>query len=333
MEKFIAKEYVKYTKDFKIDEGKLSEFLGRYPKLLEKYSRNDIKRIITAAMPEVQAELDPVVNNIKLSELLTPPNEEIKLFLSDINGKSLLETVKYFQYFPFHYDANRQRVKNAILAVYGEKLDQLGNNPLGPTPKVEPPKEDKNKTVEQNKTIETKNEEQQEKYLDPKLEEDVILTLQNYLQKYIFGSRIIPIIKIIGAFEVKNGYILDLEFSSLDQKVKAFAKAVIHNKKLVPPAELEDKNGNKLGDFNKETFMSLFAINDGKNPKKTENYTELLDKMVEAPDYVQASQILDIIRARFGPEVANNAFDSYIRIKTKKEKISDTPTRLNVKIF
>jgi hypothetical protein len=310
---------------------------------LDKYSRNDIKRIITAAIPEVRSELDPMMDNIKLAELLTPANEEIKLFLTDINGKSLLEAVQYFQYFPFHHATNKHRIKNAILAVYGEKLDEIGNKSLGPAPKVEPKKEEPKSNSQEAKsetdqTTEAPAEsaepaEQSQDSLDPKIEEDAILTLQNYLQKYIFGSRIIPTIKVVGAFEVKNGYILDLEFSSVDQKVKAFAKAVIHNKKLVPPAELEDENGNKVGDFNKETFMSLFSLNNSKNPKETENYTELLDKMVEAPDYTQAGQILDIIKARFGPEVANNAFDSYIRIKTKRsEKILDTPERLNIKI-
>lgn len=336
----IVKAYVAHSGSFEFDNRKFSAFVNDFPDLLNNYPRIQLAHMIKAELPKVAEEMDPIVNTDDLKSLIITTDNESDIFLNTIKNKRLSQAVREFQNFPFYNKNNKIRIKNAILAVYGADLANSGNDalgnipepPLAETPAPAPKAPETNPTDRGKTKAEETSEESPQKALDPKLEEDAVFTIEKYLQKYIFNSKLIPIVKIVKAFEVKNGYVIEIEFSSPDGKTKAFAKAVIHNNKLVPPAELEDENENKIGDFNSETFLKLFSVEKGR--PKTDNYNDLMDQMVSAPDYVQAGLILQKIAKKFGPEIANNALDSFIRIRTKRDKkiILGSPSRLGVKI-
>lgn len=328
-EKTITKAYVIHSGSFTVDPRRLAAFLGDFPILMNTYSRMELEKMVRASMPEVAAKMDPKVSIADLESLIVTADEETKYFFRQIANKRLSEAISATVEFPFRNANNKTRIKNAILAIYGQELAETGNKELGSAPTMpeanpvpEAPVDGGTPTPDATPVPGAEDKAPQQA-LDPKIEEDAVLTLQGYLQKYIFNSKLIPNIKIMKAFKVKNGYVLDIEFSSIDEKTKAFTKAVIHNNKLVPPAELEDDKENKIGDFTSETFLKLFSV-DGGSKKETggesSNYTDLMDQMMESPSFVQAGDIVSRISKKFGEEIARNAFDSYIRVKTKRQK-------------
>lgn len=323
IEKYLAEEYINRFGDVTYDPYKFNDFLMERPHLAHFYSKSELEKLLKQGLADMKNKLDVKVSSKDLKPFLEPIVDDINKVLAKIENTSISDAYKIIN-LADNYIENKallQRIKKAFNAVYGENLSLLGiETSMVRKAADENKEEDKNKMVTKEtvkpKQLEEVSENKEGDYLDPDLEKDILLTLQNYLQKYIFNSKLIPEIKILKAFAVKNGYVIDLEFSSFDGKVKAFAKAVVHNKKLVPPAELEDSNGNKIGDFNKETFLSLFAVNK-KNFNKMD-YQELSDEMMKSPSYIQASKVLNIIKEKYGPDIARQAFENYITLRLKR---------------
>lgn len=345
-DKIITRAYILHTGEIGFSNTKFSNFLATYPGLAQRYSKDTLQRMIKANLVELSADLNPIVDANELVELMGKPDVETKDFLITIHEKPLTDVVAFYNNFRFKSAKNKTNIKNALHAVYGADDTALGMDALGgEVPDMAPeqdsiskpadteaiqPLEDATDTLDDLPTEDAAPTES----LDPAVEEDAIFTIEGYLQTDVFNSKLIPVVKVIKAEKLKNGYVLHLAFTSKDEQSSAYATAVVHNKKLVLPAELYSDEGmtNKLGDFNPETFTQAFTVAEQKKSIPTDNYSEMMDQMASSPSTVEANVVLEKILRKFGQEVAASSWESYIRLKTHQgQKAKNTAaSRLNV---
>ena len=328
-EQIITRAYILHTGELSFNQVKFSNFLTAYPTLMHEQSKDELARVIKANISKVSEDINPRVDSNELGDLLPPADTETKDFLIMVHNKPLVDVSSYLNKFRFKSAQNKKNIKNALFAVYGEDAEALGTGVMGEKPIDMGPtlEEGKDENTEiPNPTDEiqpmqsepedmTPPAEDMTTTLDPAVEEDAIFTIEGYLQTDVFNSKLIPTVKIVKAEQLKNGYVIHLLFDSKDGQSKAYATAVIHNKKLVLPAELYGDEGmnEKLGDFNQETFNNVFTVAEQKKNLPTDNYGELMDQMATAPSTVEANVVLEKILRKFGQEVAANAWESYIR--------------------
>ena len=346
-DKIITRAYILHTGELNFNQTKFSNFLSAYPGLMEKHSKAALQRMIRANIVEVSQDLNPNVDSNELADLIGLTDTETKDFLITINNKPLIDVANYFSTFRFKSAHNRKNIKRALFAVYGQEAADLGMGVLGgdapdmapvsDTPADAPvPPEPKDEITDMEAAPGDSEQPTPATSLDPAVEEDAIFTIEGYLQTDVFNSRLIPNVRVVKAEKLKNGYVLHIEFASKDNQSKAYATTVVHNKKLVLPAELYSDEGmsEKIGDFDQDTLNQVFTVAEQKKSIPTDNYGELMDQMVQSPSTVEANVILEKILKKFGQEVAAGAWESYIRRKAHQgQKSKDTAaSRLKVKL-
>jgi len=291
-----------------------SKFVSDFPEILNDFSRAQLRQMIVNGALNFKDDVDPVININEVKEGLKEKNAEIEYFFKSapIRLKSFID---YFKSFPFKIASNKSLIRKALLTIYGQDAPEPEKAAESTLDKeLTDITED---TPSDIKSPETK-EEKEEESLPPDLEDEAVNTLNGYLQKDVFNNKIIPVVKIVEAYKLQNGYIVTFELASLDKTKKVYTSAVIYNDKLVLPAEIRDENDAVIGEFNKDVILDVFAETEGKMPTESDNYQDLLNEMIKTKSPETASKILDKIIQKFGAEVGRNAFDTFTRIKYKK---------------
>jgi len=347
-EKDITKSYIYHSGGFEFDKVKFANFVGDFPELVQEIPRASLEKTIKANLESVGAEIDPEVDANVIEEVLVTSNADIENFLKGAHGKRLSVVLGEVRTFPFLRSASMHRIKTALRAVFAEEMADFGNDALGPYDPVESVDEVSGpKDVVDDLAPKEPGDELQptpddpmvseEAAIDPKIEEDAMMTIEGYLQREVFNSKLIPAVKLVEAKPLKgdNRYVINLEFSSQDGSATAYAEGVIYNGKLILPADLETQEGERIGEFNAETFQKVFSVEEAGTPKNDNDYNSLMDDLNEAPSYTEASKVIDKIIEKFGSHVGRTTFESYLRrhAHDNNEKQTDfKASRLNVRV-
>lgn len=343
-EAIVVRAYVNHTGTAKFSGEKFSGFLADFPMLLEDFSKEQLKKAIATYGEAFIEDIDPTIKVAELRELITP-GKEMDIFFGSLPNLHLSTVVQQFKQFKFSDTTNKRQIGRALLTVYGaapvnpeadinaalnKDVEALG--PAGPDAPIDettvpdmagapvdseegaptniPPVDEMNGPIGEDSGA-----------LPPDVEETALHTIDKFLIHDVFNNRIIPKVSVTSAWKVQNGFVVTLEFASTDGEKKAYTQAVIHNGRIILPAELtSDAEGKtKVGDFNKDTLLSYFAEQAGSDiPTKSDNYNNMMDQMMTSQTPVAASKVLDRIIQRFGAEVGKQAFDTYTRVKHKK---------------
>lgn len=343
----IAKAYAYHTGTFKFSKAGFSGFLQAFPELLEEQSRTNLESIIKNDLPRVRAELDIKVDSNKLGEVISTFNNEIHTFLKQAHEVPISEVSFKLSNTSFARTGSKNIITTALRTVYADAMADFGNDALGP---VHPSKTEDTVSRDSLDSLENTEDPMAEpstpkpeadeltsptevsSRIDAKVEEDAVFTVEGYLQREVFKNRLIPEVSITEARPLKNGYVVDLQFSSKDGKVTAFAAAAIHNGKLVLPAELEDQDGNVLGDFNQETFMRIFSIQENQSPASKDSYDGMMADLMSADTEFAKAAALESLTLKFGPDIARGAWESVELLRKTGTLDSSMPmiTRLEI---
>jgi len=337
----IVKAYVHYAGIPRFDDKIFKQFVGEFPELIREFPKAQLRQMIVRGAEAFRDEIDPVIDINEIRKNVGRENTELEYFFNHAPTR-LKAFIDHFKTFPFKSASNKSIVKKSILTVYGEDVqnpestmnknldkelsDILNSDATNPSTTPETPNtSDILDTSETKNTSETtlgediKPEgESTAESLPPEIEDEAVATLNGYLQKDVFNNKLIPVVKIVEAWKLQNGYIVTFELSSLDKSKKVYASAVVYNDKLVLPAELRDENDQVIGEFNKDTILNVFAETESEMPTDSDNYQDLMSEMIKTRSPAKASKILDKIIQRFGAEVGRNAFDTFTRVKYKK---------------
>lgn len=311
----ITKAYCYFTGSTKIADDKLDEFARSYKELAE-IAPSELRRIIANNIEEVRNEVDPFVDGIAVfgSLHLTRP---LLNFWSIASAKPLRvsEFETLIENHPILSSKDRQVLRTALHNVYGQ------DNPA-PTESTAPDTEENRNDAYTQPNLPGIDENPRE----AKLQQEVLETLTEYMTKEVFGSHLIPQITVLSIKEVKNAYVVNLKFTSPDGSISVYSDAVVMGKKILPPTEIYDESGNKIGEFDKKSFDSVFSANESSQSVNTDNYQAMMDELLQNATPVQAQQILDKIKTKYGAEMCKEAFDKYVAIriarKTFDQKIS-----------
>ena len=340
----IVKAYVHYAGMPRFDDKIFKQFVGEFPELLREFPRAQLRQMIVHGAAAFRDEIDPVIDINEIRKNVGRENTELEYFFNHAPTR-LKAFIDHFKTFPFKSASNKSIVKKSILTVYGEDVqnpestmnknldkelsDILNSDTTNQATTPETPKTPNTSDILD--TSETKNTsettlgedikpegESTAESLPPEIEDEAVATLNGYLQKDVFNNKLIPVVKIVEAWKLQNGYIVTFELSSLDKSKKVYASAVVYNDKLVLPAELRDENDQVVGEFNKDTILNVFAEAESEMPTDSDNYQDLMSEMIKTRSPAKASKILDKIIQKFGAEVGRNAFDTFTRVKYKK---------------
>ena len=332
VETIIVRAYVNYARTTNFDQAKFSAFIGDHPEVLGDVSRDRLKKAIHEYGEAFVEDVDPQLDLYQVRELVdaTP---EVNAFFESVPDAKMSSVAAHLRGFPFKQASAKKQLRTALLTLYGadelgdpaaieQSLDNdlasitgdqpdLGADPMGADPMGADP-------MGANTTEDP--EMGMGESLPPDIEDEAVHTIEKYLMQDVFNNKIIPKVTVLSAWKVQNGYVIRLAFASNDDKKKIYTHAVIHNDRLVLPAEItSDPDGKQvIGDFDKETILQQFAESEG-TEMKTENYSDLMDQMVSSPTPVAASKLLDKIVRKFGQEVGNEAFRTYTMLKKPVE--------------
>jgi len=343
----IVKAYVHYAGMPRFDDKIFKQFVGEFPELLREFPKAQLRQMIVHGAAAFRDEIDPLIDINEIRKNVGRENTELEYFFNHAPTR-LKAFIDHFKTFPFKSASNKSIVKKSILTVYGEDVqnpestmnknldkelsDILNSDATNQATTPETPKTPNTSDIlDTSETLDTKNTsettlgedikpegESTAESLPPEIEDEAVATLNGYLQKDVFNNKLIPVVKIVEAWKLQNGYIVTFELSSLDKSKKVYASAVVYNDKLVLPAELRDENDQVVGEFNKDTILNVFAEAESEMPTDSDNYQDLMSEMIKTRSPAKASKILDKIIQKFGAEVGRNAFDTFTRVKYKK---------------
>lgn len=341
-EQKIVRAYVNFAGTTRYSDKKLASFLSQFPEVSQEMSRAHLRHIIAQDAAQFRDDIDPMMDIKKIGAVLEgSKTAEIDYFLSHAPNR-MTKFLDYYRGFPFVQAESKPLIRKAVMVAYGqEPLDpgadadsalddaltdvtgpEMPDDPMDPVgapdiPEEEPssPGLDTPATGTPAGTIEGPVPGEELDSLPPDIEEKTVNTMNEYLQKDVFNNKLVPVVKIVDAWQTQKGYVVKIELSSLDGSTSANTVGVIYNDDLVLPAELRDDSDQVIGPFDKETILNIFQETEGALPKSTENYQSLMDQMVEEPTVEQASKHLEVILHRFGKHVAKQALDTYVRVK------------------
>lgn len=345
-EAIVVRAYVNHTGTSKFSGEKFSGFLADFPMLLEDFSKDQLKKAIATYGEAFVEDIDPTIKVAEIKGFISP-GKEMDIFFGSLPNLRLSTVVSHFKQFKFADASNKRQIGRALLTIYGanptdpmadmnaalnKDVDMLGPAGPGGEPPVEPaPTPDSVGDMDEDPMSAGTNLNPVDEMngpigenagaLPPDVEETALHTMDKFLIHDVFNNRIIPKVSVTNAWKVQNGFVVTLEFASTDGEKKAYTQAVIHNDRLILPAELtSDAEGKtKVGDFDKDTLLNYFAEQAGSDlPTKSDNYNNMMDQMMTAPTPIAASKVMDRIIQRFGSTVGKQAFDTYTRVKHKK---------------
>lgn len=297
----ITKSYCYFTGSTKIADEKLDEFIGAY-KELSNIPRNELRRIVANNIEEVRDEVDPYIDGIAIFGSLTL-NRPLLNFWSAISTKPLRvsEFETLIESHPVLTPKERTLLRTALKNVYGQD-----------TPPVEEKTPDATYTQPDLPGVGADSQES-------KIQQEVLETMTEWMTKEVFNSHLIPQITILSLKQVKNAYVVSLQFTSPDGSVSVYSDAVVMGKKILPPTEIYDQAGNKVGEFDKDSFDRVFSLTTPATSVSKDNYQAMMDELLQTATPVQARQILDKIKSKYGASMFKEAFDKYVAIRIGKK--------------
>lgn len=330
-EKIIVRAYVSYARVAKFDDRKFAAFVSEFPEVLKETSKQNLKRAIVQSAELFKDEVDPVIDVAGIKSQIDKPTGEVEYFFNTAPSRlaSFLDHLKNFQ---FREGTSKPIIRKAVLMVYGaDPMDPAGaaaggldaqlGDITGVPPETVPGTETAGPAtppIMDSNAAPALDATQQEGSLPADVEEQAVHTLNGFLQKDVFNNKIIPMVRVVEAAKLQNGYTVKFELASVDNTVKAYTDAVIYNDLLVLPAELRDEGNKVIGEFNKDTILGVFAEAEGAMPRDSDGYQNLMTQMISAPTEAKASAILERIIQRYGEHVGRNALDSMVRVKLNK---------------
>lgn len=295
----ITKAYCYFTGSTKIADDRLDEFARSYKELAE-IAPTELRRIVANNIEDVRDEVDPFVDGIAVFGTLNL-NRSLLNFWTAASVKPLRvsEFETLIENHPTLASKDRYILRAALHNVYGQD-----------TPASPGAEENLDATFTQ-PALPGVDENPQ----GAKLQQEVLETLTDYMTKEVFGSHLIPQITVTAMKEVKNAYVANLKFTSQDGSVSVYSDAVVMGKKILPPTEIYDESGNKVGEFNKESFDSAFSASAPAQSVGTDNYQAMMDELLQTATPVQAQQIFNKIKTKYGASMFKEAFDKYVAIR------------------
>ena len=305
-EREITKAYCYFAGTTKIANDTLTDFSLAYP-ALSNISLTTLRNIVANNIEEVKDIVDPYVDNaqvfgsIRLTQpLLTFYKEATSNPLRVSEFASLLDT------HPVLKVQDQRILRNALQTIYAEDTPDASKEGPAAGP-IEAPKDEASAPEYTAATPDTNPRE-------AKLRTEILEALTDHMTKDVFNSRIIPQIEITAIKAVKNSFVANLKFISQDGTVSVYSDAIAMGKKLLPPVEIYDEAGHKVGEFDKASFEKVFAF-DASTTSSGENHQAMMDELLETATPVQASQIIKAMTTKFGADVAKKAFDSYVALR------------------
>ena len=307
--KLIVRAYVNFTGKTSLDKDSYNAFVFTHPEVKSEISPAVMKKAVAAYGEAFRDDIDPKVNLTELQPYLRPSNEAA-LFFTTLPNTRVSSIKEHFKSFPFKNASVKKNIKVALLSVYGadslgsmeelnKSLDQQTKDITGPLPNEGPATNPMDIANEADSTLPAPAQpeapipdapagidsmpqqevEVPDESLPADIEEQAQTTLENYLIRDVFNSKLIPKVSITEAWKLQNGYVIKAEFASLDGSTKVYTTAVIHNNKIVLPAELEDAQGNKIDEFNKDAILKVFAVEGQQMPRASQSPDNLLSQM------------------------------------------------------
>jgi hypothetical protein len=321
----IVRAYVNFAGKTSLDKDSYNAFVFTHPEVKAEISPAIMKKAVSAYGEAFRDDIDPKINTAELQPYLRPSNEAA-LFFNTLPNTRVSSVKEHFKNFPFKNAAVKKNIKVALLTVYGadnlssmdelnKSLDQQTQDVTGPLPNEGPATNPMDIANETDSTLPTpaipetaipdapagidsmpqQEVEVPDESLPADIEEQAQTTLENYLIRDVFNSKLIPKVSITEAWKLQNGYVIKAEFASLDGSTKVYTTAVIHNNKIVLPAELEDAEGNKIDEFNKDAILKVFAVEGQQIPRASQSPDNLLSQMA-TPGANKAASATGIVK-------------------------------------
>lgn len=295
----ITKAYCYFAGSTKIADEKLDEFARSYVELAT-IPPNELRRIVANNIEEVKDEVDPYVDGIAVFGSLNL-NRPLLNFWSAASVKPLRvsEFETLIESHPTLASRERALLRTALKNLYGQDA---------PAAPVEEETPDATYTQPDLAGVDANPQE-------AKIQQEVLETMTEWMTKEVFNSHLIPQIAVTSLKQVKNAYVVSLQFTSPDGNVSVFSDAVVMGKKILPPTEIYDQSGNKVGEFDKDSFERAFSSTAPAASASGDNYQAMMDELLQTATPVQARQILDKIKFRYGASMFKEAFDKYVAIR------------------